>query len=157
MSYHESQVFLAEAAEAFSQGNYGHAGTHYAAVVAGLAPQAVAARPLTPDTRPLVQHFAAASRGQSTVLAQQDEPGQAVQVLLAALTRLRGCLSNLGTPAMERAPLVTEYKLCFYALADQYFANGQLDDLAAYTRCHAPELARWSNDLHLVRAAQGGN
>ncbi len=157
MSYTESQVFLAEAAEAFSRGNYGHAGTHYAAVVTGLAPQAVAARPLTPDTRPLVQHFAAASRGQSTVLAQQNRPEQAAQVLLAALTRLRGCISNLGTPAMERAPLVTEYKRCFYALADLYFAEGQFDKMAAYTRCHAPELARWANDLHLVRAAQGGN
>ena len=155
MSYNESQVFLSEAASALSRGKYDYAADQYATVLSGLAPVAVVARPHTPESRALAQQYAAASRGRSAALAQLGDVQPAEQTLLAALDYLRGCISNLGTPAMERAPLLTEYKLCFYALAEFYFAHQMAEQLGRYVRRHAPELARWASDLHLVRAAQG--
>ena len=157
MSYHESQVCLGQAEAALSHGQYRQAAGQYAAVVTGLGPAASSARPLTPQAVPLVRHYAAASRGQSAALARLGETTPAEATLLAALARLRGCVSNLGTPAAARAPLLTEYRLCFYALAELYFASEQVGRLAAYARRHAPELARWAHDLHLVRAVQGGS
>lgn len=157
MSYTESQLCLGQADAALSHGQYQQAAGQYAAVVTGLGPAGPFGRPLTPQAAQLVRHYAAASRGQSTALARLDETEAAESTLLTALTRLRGHISNLGTPAAERAPLLGEYKQCFYALADLYFAEGQPDKLSAYTRRHAPELARWANDLHLLRAAQNGN
>ncbi|MDJ0366788.1 hypothetical protein QMK33_16665 [Hymenobacter sp. H14-R3] len=157
MSYTESQICLGQAEVALSHGQYQQAAGQYAAVVTGLEPAASPGRPLTPQAALLVRHYATASRGQSAALARLGEMPAAEGTLLTALTRLRGCISNLGTPAAERAPLLTEYKLCFYALADCYFASQQADKLAAYVHRHAPEIQRWAQDLHLVRADAASN
>ncbi|AMR27564.1 hypothetical protein A0257_10960 [Hymenobacter psoromatis] len=157
MSYHESQVCLGQAEAALSHGQYEQAAGQYAAVVTGLSPTASPGRPLTPPASLLVRHYAAASHGQSAALVRLGEMQAAENTLLTALTRLRGCISNLGTPAAERAPLLTEYKLCFYALADCYFAGQQTEKLSAYVRRHAPEIQRWAQDLHLVRADAATN
>ena len=152
MSYSESQVCLGQAEAALSHGRFQQAAGQYAAVVTGLEAAASPGRPLTPPTARLVRHYAAASRGQSAALARLGEAAAAESTLLTALSRLRGCISNLGTPAAARAPLLTEYKLCFYALAELYFASQQLEKLTAYAHRHAPEIQRWAQDLHLVRA-----
>ncbi len=157
MSYHESQVCLGQAEAALSHGQYQQATGQYAAVVTGLSLMASPGRPLTPPAALLVRHYAAASRGQSAALARLGEAEAAENTLLTALTRLRGCVSNLGTPAAERAPLLTEYKLCFYALADFYFAGQQAGKLSVYVRRHAPEIQHWAQDLHLVRATPAIN
>ncbi|AWM33660.1 hypothetical protein [Hymenobacter nivis] len=157
MSYNESQDCLGQAEAALSHGQYQQAAGQYEAVVTGLGPSAGPARPLTPQASLLVRDYATASRGQSAALARLGEMEAAESTLLTALSRLRGCISNLGTPAAGRAPLLTEYKLCFYALADCYFAGQRTEKLTAYVRRHAPEIQRWAQDLHLVRATPASN
>lgn len=152
MSYRESAQKLAEAAATLKQGQCQQAANYYAAMLTELLPQANPSRPLTPAGTALVIHYAIASRGQSAALLQLGEATPAEAALLTALTRLRGCLLNLGTPLAQRAPLLTEYKLCFYALAEFYFAHSQLDKLNRYVRRHTPDVTRWAADLRVVSA-----
>ncbi|OGX83524.1 hypothetical protein BEN47_17470 [Hymenobacter lapidarius] len=157
MSYSESQVYLQHADQSLADGHYQRAAGRYAELVVGLQPKANATRPLTPDAVPLVRQYVAACQGWAAALRNLKQGSPAETVLLAVLGKLRRFIGNLSTPTRYRAQLLTDYKTCFYALADFYLGQEQPERLAAYVQQHADELHSWQRNLGMQTQAQHPN
>ena len=154
MSYSESQVYLQHADQSLADGQYHRAAGRYAELVVGLQPNANATRPLTLDVVPLVRQYVAACRGWATALGNLNHASPAETVLLAVLGKLGRFIGNLSTPTSTRAQLLTDYKTCFYALADFYLGREQPERLASYVQQHAGELQSWQRNLNMQTQAQ---
>ena len=157
MSYSESQVYLQHADQSLADGHYHRAARWYAKLVVGLQPKANATRPLPPDSVPLVRQYVAACRGWAAALGNLNQASPAETVLLAVLGKLGRFIGNLSTPTNTRAQLLTDYKTCFYALADFYLGQQQPERLEAYVQQHAGELHSWQRNLQLQTQAQHPN
>ena len=154
MSYSESQGYLQQGNESLAQGHFRRAAERFAEVVMGLQPQANTARPLTPEALPLVRDYVAACRGWATALTGLEHTSSAEEVLLSTLGKLRRFISNLSIPASSRALLLTDYKTCFYSLADFYAHQERPEQLTTYVQQHAAELSSWRRNLDLRAQAQ---